>query len=183
MSKRVFILFGACVLSLFLIGCGSTSTNTGTVVTPTPTIATTAITTPTDTPTPTNQHFKVGQVVNVGNIWTVKIVSVKTSPHGEFAKPRHAGDVFLIFQVAVKNISSEEQLLASGEFTLKDTEGQQYDMYYDDEAGPWLGGKVEAGDPLKGSLTYEVPKSVHDFRLSFEVSLYESGQTIWDIHV
>jgi hypothetical protein len=58
------------------------------------------------------------------------------------------------------------------QFTLTDATGQKYNNSYDDEAGATLDGKVEPGSPLKGSLVYEVPAGVHDFRLAFAPELF-----------
>lgn len=177
--KKNSIIALLCIGSIFLfIGCGSSTSNQGTATTPTATS-----TTSTPTPAPA-QHFKVGQTVNVGNTWQVTITSAKTSPHGQYSQPQHSGNVFLVFQVTVKNISPEEHTVSSVlQFTLTDATGQKYTNSYDDEAGATLDGKVEPGSPLKGSLVYEVPQGVHDFRLAFEAELFQSGQSIWDIHV
>ena len=176
--KTKIILILLCTLAL--AACGSSSPNQGTAtgVTPAPT---NTVSTPTSTPA---QHFHVGQLVTVGNTWQVTVVSAKTSPHGQYSMPQHAGDVFLIFQLTVKNISSSEQNISSLlQFQLTDSTGQKYSTAYDDEAGANLDGKVEAGSPLRGSLVYEVPGSVHDFRLAFSVQAFQSGETIWDIHI
>jgi hypothetical protein len=173
--KMILILISCLCI---LVGCGSTSSNQGTATTPQPT---STKSTPTSAPA---QHFKVGQVVNVGNTWQVTIESAKTSPHGQYSQPQHAGNVFLIFQVSVKNVSSQEQNISSVvQFTLTDATGQKYNNSYDDEAGATLDGKVEPASPLKGSLVYEVPKGVYDFRLAFAPELFQSGQSIWDVKV
>jgi hypothetical protein len=174
MRTSIIIIGCLCVLA----ACGSTSSNQGTATTPQPT---STKSTPTSAPA---QHFHVGQVVNVGNTWQVTIESAKTSPHGQYSQPQHAGNVFLIFQVSVKNISSQEQNISSVvQFTLTDATGQKYNNSYDDEAGATLDGKVEPTSPLKGSLVYEVPSGVHDFRLAFAPELFQSGATIWDVKV
>jgi predicted RecA/RadA family phage recombinase len=170
--KKFFLV---CMCLLALAACGSTSSNQGTATTPLPTTAKTV---------PPVQHFKVGQVVKVGDTWQVTINSAKTSPHGQFSKPQKSGNVFLIFQISVKNISNQEKNISSiAQFDLTDTTGQKYAASYDDEAGAMLDGKVEPGSPLKGSLVFEVPQGVHDYRLAFEAELFQSGQIVWDIHV
>ncbi len=173
--KTILILISCLCI---LVSCGSTSSNQGTATTPQ---ATDTKNTPTSAPA---QHFRIGQIVNVGSTWQITITSAKTSPHGQYSQPQHAGNVFLIFQVSVKNISTSEQNISSiANFTLTDASGQKYTNSYDDEAGATLDGKVEPDSPLKGSLVYEVPGGVHDFRLAFEAELISGGQTIWDIHV
>ena len=176
---RLFPYLAIVVTILSLVACGSSGGNTGTAVTPTPTSATA-----TATPTPSTHHFMVGETVKVGDTWNVTITSAKTSPSGQYVHPQKAGDVFLVFDVTVKNISTQEQNISSiAQFHLTDASGQQYMAAYDDAAAPTLDGKVEAGSPLKGYVTFEVPSSVKAFLLSFEAVLFSPGQTIWDIHV
>src|SRR5437660_12326374 len=95
-TKIILITTILCVLTLS--GCGSSTANQGSASTPIPT---TTKATPTSAPA---QHFKVGQTVTVGDTWQVTIDSAKTSRHGQFSQPQHAGNIFLIFQVTVKNI-------------------------------------------------------------------------------
>ena len=90
----------------------------------------------------------------------------------------------MIVTVQVKNISSQEQAMSSLlQWNIQDTSGQKYNIGIDTNAGASLDGKVEAGMPLKGTLTYEVPPNVKSYVLSFQQDLISSGQTIWDITV
>jgi len=176
-TKIILIL----ICTLVLAACGSPAANQGSATSSPTTIATTPKVTPTSAPA---QHFAVGQLVTVGDTWQITIVSAKTSPHGQYSMPQHAGDVYLIFQITVKNISAQEQNISSiAQFQLTDTTGQKYINSYDDEAGAMLDGKVQPGDPLKGSLVYEVPGSIHDYRLAFTAHLFQSGVATWDIRV
>jgi hypothetical protein len=112
--KMILILISCLCI---LVGCGSSTSNQGTATTPQPT---STKSTPTSAPA---QHFKVGQVVNVGIVpGKITIESAKTSPHGQYSQPQHAGNVFLVsFKSAVKNISSQEQNISSVvQFTLTD---------------------------------------------------------------
>ena len=176
--RRLFPLITIVVTIIGLIACGSSSSNTGTN-------AGTATTTVSgNTPTPAAQHFKVGQTVKVGDTWDITVNSAKTSTGSEFYKPQKPGDVFLVFQVAAKNISSQEQNISSAlQFTLLDTTGQKYDITIDPNAGATLDGKVEAGQTLKGAVAYEIPKATHHFNFEFQADITSPGQTIWDIHV
>ena len=178
-SKRLILFFGGLILIASLLACGSTSSNTGTVVNTNPTSSTSG-----KTPAPSQQHFAVGQVIKVGDTWQVTINSAKTSSGSEFNKPQKTGDVFLVFSITVKNISSQEQPISSAlNFSLLDSTGQKYTETIDTDAGSTLDGKVEAGSPLKGAVVYEVPASIHQYQLAFESDIISSGQTIWDIHV
>jgi hypothetical protein len=132
----------------------------------------------------TSSTFKIGQVVNVGNTWQITVLSAKTDKGAQFTQPQTAGDVFMIVTVQIKNISSQEQTMSSLlQWNIQDTSGQKYNIGIDTNAGASLDGKVEAGMPLKGTLTYEVPANVKSYVLSFQQDLISSGQTIWDITV
>jgi len=137
-----------------------------------------------NTPVPSSQHFAVGQVVKVGDTWDVSVNSVKTSKGDQFSVPK-SGNTYLIIDLTMKNISAQEQDVSSLiSFNLQDTTGLKYtetittmsDIHPPD-------GKVEAGAPLRGQLVYEVPISMKDYTLSFQVDITSSGQTIWDIHM
>lgn len=138
----------------------------------------------TSTTVPTNKHYNQTDAVQVGNIYDVKIVSVKTSTGSQLFQPQKAGDVFLVFVIKVKNISSQEQAVSSLlSFTLQDTNGQKYNETIDPDAGATLDGKIEPGSLLQGSIVYEVPSSVKNFTLAFQTSLLDTGQVIWNINV
>ncbi len=173
--RKTFVL-SACiaVLALALLACGE-STNTGTAVTSTG-----------NTPAPTvapAKHFTVGQTVKVGDTWQIVVNSAKESAGSAYFKPK-SGNAYLIVTVSAKNLSASEQVISSlVQFHLQDTNGQEYQIAIDPDAGATLDGKVEAGSPRKGVLTYEVPKGTKSFTLGFENSIVDQGQTIWDIHI
>ncbi|TME13655.1 MAG: DUF4352 domain-containing protein [Chloroflexi bacterium] len=137
-----------------------------------------------NTPVPSSQHFAVGQIVKVGDTWDVSVNSMKTSKGDQFSVPK-SGNTYLIIDLTMKNISTQEQKVSSLiSFNLLDSTGQKYtetlttmsDIHPPD-------GKVEAGAPLRGQLVYEVPISMKDYTLSFQADITSSGQTIWDIHM
>ncbi len=168
-----FILTLAIVFALS--ACGGTM-YTATPATPTETA--------TQSPSPTTapqEHFKVGDVVTDMKTWEITVLKVATSKGSEYDQPK-AGNHFLVITVKLKNISQEEQHVSSDlQFTLRDTEGYQYTESYLDSAKPSPGGKVEAGGLVSGDLVYDVPVSMHQFTLSFESNIFQSGQAIWDI--
>ena len=132
---------------------------------------------------PTNQHYKVGDTVKVGDKWQVVVNSVKTDTGGEYSTLKQ-GNVYLLIDVSLNNISKEEQNTSSiAEWKLTDTAGQAYTTTFFSGAPPAPDGKVEAGAPAKGTLAYEVPATTKEFRLAFTPSLFSSGQTIWDLTV
>ena len=162
------------LIAIISMANGSKS-NTGT-------IASTSSTANTSTQQQSTQHFKVGQTVTVGNTWQIVVSNVRTDPGGQYDTLK-SGDTYLAIDMSFKNISSQEaQLFGTADWTLRDASGQSYDSSYDSNitaAEPE--GKVEAGDPAKGTLVYEVPASMKQFTLAFENNSFESGQTIWDI--
>jgi flagellar basal body-associated protein FliL len=161
------------VLAVLLLGCigivalvtsAAKTTNTGTVATTIPSSSTSA-----PTSNPSGQHFKVGQVVTVGDTWQVTVNSANHHYH--------------ILDVTLKNISLQEQNVSSAlNFSLQDSTGQKYtETILPSKTPP--DGKVEAGSLLRGQLSYEVPTSEKAFTFSFQANVISGGQTIWDIKV
>lgn len=199
--KRLWLFIGIVTASL-LVG-GIIGGFIGTAIqktTPSATQATTQQTptlapaTNTEAPQPTStlalqptpqQHYKVGQTIRVGTvaqgyIWEITIVSAKVDGTQSYLKP---GYVFLNFEIAAKNISSREQSIYMYNFELRTINGQRQDLSYDPNAPASLSGKVEAGSPIRGALTYQVPENEHQFQLFFSLDPYAPGQTTWDIRV
>jgi hypothetical protein len=176
--KLIKTLVALILLTLTLVACGSSQANTGTAVTPTPT---TSAQQQQPAPTPKPSHFAVSQVVSVGNTWQLTVLSATNGGTATYLK---AGQVFLVLQVKATNISSSEQTMSSlGNWSVRDVDGNTYQAGYSADSGPALDGKVEAGQPLKGSLTFVVKGAVHHYLLLFQESFSEQGQVIWDISV
>ena len=188
-SKLPIIIGGIVVLVLFacvglsVLASHMSSPNTSTT-TNTSSLNNNSTSETTSTTVPTNKHYNQTDAVQVGNIYDIKIVSVKTSTGSQLFQPQKAGDVFLVFVIKVKNISSQEQAVSSLlSFTLQDTNGQKYNETIDPDAGATLDGKIEPGSLLQGSIVYEVPSSVKNFTLAFQASILDTGQVIWNINV
>lgn len=128
----------------------------------------------------TSKHFKVGDQVKVGSTYIVTINSVARNSGNDIDQPK-AGDNYLVVDVTVKNVSSQEQDLSSIlQFTLKDASGQKYDeTFISNATAP--DGKIEPGDQVRGQLPYEVPTAQKTFTLAFESDITSSGETIWDL--
>jgi hypothetical protein len=175
-------LYFALILASLLAACGSISpsSNQGSAITPTPT---TQPAQPTATPSPTPlAHFKVGQTVQVGNIWQITVTKPQRVTPGQYDYIKKPGDVILMISVSLKNISSGEQTVYSyGQFTLRDSTGTAASPTYIQSAQQPPNGKVEANMPISGDLVYEIPPGEHHFTLAFETNLFAPGQTIWDI--
>jgi hypothetical protein len=176
-SLRVFFLLLSLlgVLALVIMACGGSSDNSGTSVGSNGSSA--QSTTP-----PKQAHFKVGDQVKIGGTELVSINSFKTNPGDEFDQPK-AGNRFVVVDITIKNVGSEEQDISSVlDFTFKDAAGQLYnDTFLDGMTAP--DGKIEPGDLLKGQMVYEVPKTQTNFTFAFEADFLATGQTIWDLHV
>jgi predicted RecA/RadA family phage recombinase len=173
---RYFLLSLLFAISIVVfVSCGGSSSNTGTAVTPTPSVTHTA------TATPVPSHFKVGQTVKVGDTWELIIEAAKNGGTASYLK---SGQVFLDIKVKARNISQAEQTMSSlVNWTVRDRDGTTYNAGYDPNAGSGLSGKVEAGQPLQGSLTFVVSEKVHQYLLFFQASFAETGQTIWDLKI
>ena len=160
------------VLALVIMACGGSSANAGTKIG--------SGAAPTNT-AKVSKHFKVGDQVNVGDTYVVTINSVKTSHGGEFDS-RKSGDIFLVVDLSIKNVGTEEEIISTLDFTLKDATGQRYDdTYMEGATDP--GGKLEAGDLVKGQIVYEIPSNQHQFSFAFAPDLFSGGQTVWDLRV
>jgi hypothetical protein len=176
MKRFVTILIAIMALAIPLVACGE-SGNTGTLAsgnTPTRNGST-------PTAAPSSKHFKVGDSVDVGGKWKVAVNSATTSTGGEYTKPK---GVYLVIRITANNISSQEQSMSSMDFSLKGTDGVNYNQTIVSDIDGVLdspGGKVEAGGVTKGDIIFDVPVDVKQFRLAFAPSWFSSGQTIWDI--
>jgi Domain of unknown function (DUF4352) len=169
---RLYAVLGVVfVAALLILACGgSSAANNGTVVTGT-------VPLPSVTPLP---HFKVGDQVKVGSTWLVTVNGVTTS-NGDFISRPADGTTYLVIDVSLRNISSQEQTVSSlFQFSLKDPTGQQYtESFVDFAHAP--DGKVEPADLLRGNFVYQVPASIHQFTFAFQADITRPGQTLWDI--
>lgn len=167
--KRFLFLASLCIIAIALLACGGTGAiNTGTTST-------------SKTPTPQQQqHFKPGDTVTVGGTWQIVVDAPSTSTGEQFFTPKE-GNIYLLIPVSFKNVTDkEQQLYGYADWKLKDTAGQKYEPAFI-SASSAPDGKIEAGGPAKGTLTYEVPTVTKEFRFAFQISMFSSGQTIWDL--
>lgn len=130
---------------------------------------------------PSQQHYKVGDTVNVGDTWEITVNSVKVDTGGQYSFLKD-GYVYLLIDVSLKNIAQEQKsLYGTADWNLKGADGQKYDSTIFSDSPPAPDGKVEPGDPAKGVLAYQVLSTAKDFRLAFEISYFSSKQVIWDL--
>jgi VCBS repeat-containing protein len=137
--------------------------------------------TPTASPTQPAGKHTIGQAVQVGNTWVVTVNSVKTSPGSDFTKPK-SGNIFIIVDVTVKNISSSDQIVSSSNITFADATGKQFDETFTEFTNP-PDGTITPNGVLQGQLVYEVPSTDHTFTFSFQSDYTGSDLTTWNLSV
>ncbi len=168
-QSRLLALFGLlAIAAVVMLACGGGTAASG------------ATTTGGNTSTSSTKHFKVGDQVKVGDNFVVTVNSVKTSHGDDITQPK-SGNIFLIVDVTVKNVSNQKQNVSSAlNFGLKDATGQTYnETIVDGETPP--DGAIQPGDLLRGQLSYEVPTSQKSFTFSFEDDPISGNQAIWDL--
>jgi hypothetical protein len=109
--------------------------------------------------------------------------SVKEVMSGPYTQPG-AGNIFLVVDVTTQNLSSSPQLVSSGaSFTLKDTTGQVYNEKVTGIGVPPDNAALQPNDKLRGQISYEVPKSLHDFTFQFQGSMLDASAASWAVTV
>jgi hypothetical protein len=127
----------------------------------------------------TSQQNAAGKPVVANDTWTVTLNSAATSTGNDFITPK-SGNIFLEVNVTIKNTSSSSQTASSLlMFSLIDGTGQKYDESLGLKTTP--DGAVAAGGLLRGTVTFEVPKSVHTFTLQFQPDITSSNIVQWTI--
>ncbi len=134
------------------------------------------------TSAPTQTIFKVGDTAT-NTLWSVTVNSVKEVTSGPYAQPS-AGDIFLVVDVTTQNLTSSPQLVSSGvSFTLQDTTGQVYQEKVTGIGVPPDNTSLQPNDKLRGQISYEIPKSLHDFTFQFRGSILDASAATWAITV
>jgi hypothetical protein len=107
---------------------------------------------------------------------------VKTS-HGDGVSSPKSGNIYLVIDATVVNISQTNQLLASGYyFRLTDSTGLAYDEQFTDFGSP-PDGNIIPGGKLRGQLIYEVPATQRAFTLQLQGDHLGQAVAIWNISV
>jgi Domain of unknown function (DUF4352) len=127
---------------------------------------------------PTQTMFKIGDTAS-NTLWNVTLNGAKEVTSGTFSQPG-AGNIFLVVDVTTQNLSSSPQLVSSGaSFTLKDTTGQVYNEKVTGIGVPPDNTSLQPNDKLRGQISYEVPKSLHDFTFQFQGSMLDASAATW----
>ena len=131
---------------------------------------------------PTQTIFKVGDTAS-NTFWSVTVNSVKEVTSGPYARPG-PGNIFLIVDVTTQNLSSSPQVVSSGvSFALKDATGQVYSEKFTGIGVPPDNAALQPNDKLRGQISYEVPKSMHDFTFQFQGSILDTSAATWAVTV
>ena len=171
--KILCIFIGLLIIAGSLLACGGSSdTNTGTK-------ADASAGTPTVKPA---EKFKMGDAVKVGDTWQVTVNSIKTyTSDNPYEQPKE-GNMFVVINVTLKNVSTKEQESNYYNFSLRGgANGSKYDIAAVDAINNTPSGKVEPGDQLSGDLPYEVKADEKTFILGFEADSFSGGQTQWEL--
>jgi hypothetical protein len=132
------------------------------------------------TPVPAPASNTIGKPVVVNADWTVTLQKVSTSTGSDVDKPK-AGNILLVVNVTMHNTSGSTQNASTAiQWSLKDSTGQTYtqDIFFGN--GP--DGTVAAGGLIRGSIAYEVPKSVHSFILQFVAGIGSNDLAEWNVN-
>jgi hypothetical protein len=130
----------------------------------------------------TQTIFKVGDTAT-NTLWSVTVNSVKEVTSGPYAQSG-AGMIFLVVDVTSQNLSSSPQLVSSEvSFTLKDTTGQVYNEKITGIGVPPDNTSLQPNDKLRGQISYEVPKNLHDFTFQFQGSLLSGNAANWALTI
>ena len=126
------------------------------------------------------KHYKVGDVANVGNIWSVTVNSVKASNGQNYSTPM-SGNVYLLIDVSLKNVSNKARVVSSmAQFHLHDDAGQEYtEAITTFTKAP--DGSAKADASLHGVFAYEVPQDMHNYTFSFSPDMQDSTEATWDL--
>jgi hypothetical protein len=134
------------------------------------------------TSVPTQTIFKVGDTAT-NTLWSVTVNSVKEVTSGPYAQPS-AGNIFLVVDVTTQNLTSSPQLVSSGvSFVLQDTTGQVYQETVTGIGVPPDNTALQPNNKLRGQISYEVPKSLHNFTFQFRGSVLDASAATWAITI
>jgi hypothetical protein len=142
---------------------------------------------PTDTPVPTEtpklQTYKIGDVIQVGDL-TLVVNGISFPEPKEFFEPEE-GKKFVAVDVTFENKGDKSaSLFAMMQMSLKDDAGRDYsqDMSADisaDSSAP--NGEIVPGEKKRGLIGYQVPDDAKGFQFVFDASLFKTGKIFVDL--
>jgi hypothetical protein len=197
MKRRYYLGVGAGVLAGFAGCSGEGSDETPREVTDTPESsdgdegggnqAETDTPTATETSTPKNQTAEVviGEEVSDDTLAMVVAGVSRTESIGEFQEAE-SGKTFLVVDLAIKNMSSDEFINFSGllQTRLKDSEDYTYDQTFASTGRNLEEGQIAPGEVSRGDVVYEVPKDASGLVMQFDfqaLSLFDFSRVEVDL--
>ena len=174
------ITAGVVIVIIIIVVIASASRGSGSANTNTSSSNNSSSSTSSTSPTqaPATAH-KVGDAVTLGG-WGITVNSVTTSTDDPLSQLK-AGDAYLEIIVSLKNNTGSNQTFSSLlSFSLTDSTGQKYDQSLTSGATS-PDGNVAAGNPLKGTLAYETPKTVRQFILTFTPDISSTDSATWNL--
>ncbi len=122
-------------------------------------------------------HHHVGETVQVGSSWAITVTSVTTSQSLDGSQAAK-GYVYLVVNLAARNVSSQPQALSDLAFYGPfDGSGNNY------PGSISLNGTVAPNVTAKGTLIAEIPTSLHSVTIECDDQNENSLSNIWDITV
>ena len=179
----VVVLTSACGSNATSTGTSSGKTPAATIASPTqaPASSPTSSSSGTFTGSPvTNtqgKQYPVGQSVQIDGLCLAELLSARTNPGDTYFFPK-AGDIFLVLEVSVKNLSTTQLVVSSLLlFVLQDAAGTKYSETITDFSKP-PDTQLNADASTGGNMVYEVPTSSHQFTLTYTPNFTDSTISI-----
>lgn len=169
MLKRLWVkaLFMVTLLAglVFLPGaaCGSSTT------TPKVTPATGSSTKASATDAPASTTYKVGDRVEISGA-AVTIAKVSDYAGDDFVKPKE-GNVYILVEVLVENVSQDKLTYLITDFKLKDADGYEYTNSLFAPDPKFSSGSLAKGEKVRGNVLFEVPATVKGLVMSYNPML------------
>ncbi len=178
--RPLVTIYMVAILAITAAGCGSqksasapTAPPTGATQTPA-SVGATQVPTPAATPTPTAapkgpEIGKVGQKVTSAGI-SLTVHSVKrTSDSGNQLIVPKQGNEYLVVEVTIENESRETSPYNPLYFKVKDSDSFEYNVSLMPMIGNALkSGELAQGEKARGTVTFEIPKTVKGLVLSYQ---------------
>lgn len=121
---------------------------------------------PTPVPTTPVASTGVGSAQSSG-AWTITVNSIKPTSGGPYDSAPKAGDLYILINFTALNAGTSAQDMSPIYFTLRDDQGDTFDLAYITVPSDPRG-TVVSGQKLRGDLSYEIPKSLHSLTLQFD---------------
>jgi hypothetical protein len=170
------------VIIVIAVIASATSHNSTTTASTSNTTTVSATQAPTTAPTSAaSGTLSKGQSATVDG-WKATVNNVSTTQGNSEIDSLKSGDTFLLVDVTVVNNTGSAQTFSSIiSFSLKDSTGQTYNETIVSTAPSTPDGNVSNGSPLRGTVAYEVPSSMHSFTLTFTPSLGSTDSATWSL--